>query len=60
MDVNTAAELVDLQLALTLWLRVWDDAHAHPAQRALLAHQAVCWSERVLVLSGLAGQPARA
>lgn len=26
LDVDVAGELVDLQLALTLWLRVWEDA----------------------------------
>ena len=59
LDVDTAAELVDLQLALTLWLRVWEDAQTNPAQRALLAHEANCWSERVLALSGLMTQPAQ-
>ena len=58
LDVDTAAELVDLQLALTLWLRVWEDARTHPQQRALLAHEANCWSERVLALSRLITQPA--
>ena len=53
LDVDTAAELIDLQLALTLWLRAWENARAHPGQRALLAHEATCWSERVLALSGL-------
>ena len=59
VDVDAAAELIDLQLALTLWLRAWENAHAHPAQRALLAHEANCWSERVLALSGLTTQSAQ-
>ena len=53
LDAEAAGELIDLQLALTLWLRVWEAAQAQPAQRALLAHEATCWSERVLALSGL-------
>ena len=57
LDVDVAAELVDLQLSLTLWLRVWEDECAHPAQRALLAYEATCWSDRVLALSGLTTQP---
>ncbi|OFW27685.1 MAG: hypothetical protein A3H97_23075 [Acidobacteria bacterium RIFCSPLOWO2_02_FULL_65_29] len=61
LTVEEAAELVDLQLALTLWLHAWEDTQRHPVQRALLAHQAGCWSERVLVLSGLADHgPAKA
>ena len=53
LDADTAGELVDLQLALTLWLHVWRNAQSHAVERALLAHQALCWSDRVLVLSGL-------
>lgn len=59
LDVDTAGELVDLQLALTLWVRVWEDAQKHAAPRALLAHAATCWSDRVLTLSGLMTQPAQ-
>lgn len=57
MEVEVAAELMDLQLALTLWLHAWEHASAHAAERALMAHQAVCWSDRVLALSGLVSQP---
>lgn len=53
LDVDTAGELIDLQLALTLWVRAWEHARASPVERALLAHQATCWSDRVLALSGL-------
>lgn len=53
LDADTAGELVDLQLALTLWLHAWETARASSAERALLAHQALCWSDRVLALSGL-------
>ena len=57
LQVDAAGELMDLQLALTLWLDVWEHARAHPVQRALLAHEAMCWSDRVVALSGLAAQP---
>ena len=57
LEVDVAGELVDLQLALTLWRDVWGHARAHPVQRALLAHEATCWSDRVLALSGLTAQP---
>jgi len=59
LDIDAASELVDLQLSLTLWLHAWEHAAASPVQRALLAHEASCWSERVLVQSGLLTQPAQ-
>lgn len=57
LDVEAAADLMDLQLALTLWLSAWGDAQAHTVQRALLAHEAAYWSDRVLALSGLTNDP---
>lgn len=56
LEVDAAGELVDLQLVLTLWLHAWEHASSSPVQRALLAHDAVCWSDRVLGLSGLIGE----
>lgn len=50
---DTASQLVDLQLSLTLWLHTWRKAETTPAQKALLAHQALCWSDQVLAISGL-------
>ncbi|MCT7953023.1 hypothetical protein NG798_24810 [Ancylothrix sp. C2] len=52
-EVEIAAELVELQIQLSLWHycigRIWDDG----SQRMLFAEQAKVWSERVLTLSGL-------
>lgn len=52
-EVEIAAELVELQIQLSLWQycmgRIWDDG----SQRMLFAEQAKDWSERVLNLSGL-------
>jgi hypothetical protein len=59
LEVNMAGELLDLQLSLTLWLHAWKHGAVDPIQRALLAHEALCWSDRVLGLSGLLTQPAR-
>ncbi len=59
LEVEVAAELLDLQLALTLWLHAWEHASAHAAERALMAHEAVCWSDRVLALSGLVSPSVR-
>jgi hypothetical protein len=58
LEVEAAGELMDLQLALTLWLYAWEHAYADPVQRALLAHEATCWSDQVLALSGLTTQSA--
>jgi hypothetical protein len=57
LDVGVAAELIDLQLTLTLWLHTWEEAQGHPVQRALLAHEANCGADRMLALSGLTSQP---
>jgi hypothetical protein len=52
-EVEIAAELVELQIQLSVWHyrmgRIWDDS----SQRMLFAEQAKVWSERVLTLSGL-------
>jgi len=53
IEADTASQLVDLQLTLTLWLRAWPEAQASPVQRALLAHQGLYWSDQVLAMSGL-------
>jgi hypothetical protein len=58
VEPEVAGELVDLQLTLTLWVRVWENGRAQPEQRALLAHEANCWSERVLALSKLVTETA--
>lgn len=52
-DLDTAAELVDIQLSLTLWLGGWREASNHASLRAALGHSALCWSDRVLAFSGL-------
>ena len=52
-EVNTAAELVELQIQLARWqynwARIWDDQ----AQRRNVAEQSAAWSQRVLEMSGL-------
>ena len=52
-EPDTASHLMDLQLSLTLWLQIWRKAETTPALKALLAHQALCWSDQVLAISGL-------
>jgi len=52
-DLAIAAELVDVQIGLALWRKIWFEAQHHPGQRALLAWQAKQWSDRLLQMSGL-------
>lgn len=52
-EVETAAQLVDLQRQLAMWQLDWDRIWADQAQRTKIAEQARSWSDRVLDLSGL-------
>ena len=50
---EVAAELVDIQIMLALWQRVWLEAQHSQSQRTLLAFQAKKWSDQILDFSGL-------
>ncbi|MEW6367173.1 MAG: hypothetical protein AB1714_21290 [Acidobacteriota bacterium] len=52
-DPDLAAELVDIQVELALWRRIWTETQPHPLQRTLLSFQAKKWADRVLDHSGL-------
>jgi hypothetical protein len=52
-EIDTAAELVELQVQLALWGCAWDEIWRDSAQRQLLASTSDKWSQRVLALSGL-------
>lgn len=52
-EPEIAAELVDMQRLITLWLKVWDKAYENKTQRTLLSVQAKQWSDRALDFSGL-------
>ena len=54
-DLSTAAELVELQVQLSLWQRTWDKIWQDRAQRQQVATVSGKWSQRVLELSGLLG-----
>jgi hypothetical protein len=54
-DIDTAGELVELQVQLSLWQQAWDDIWQDSAQRQQLASTSDKWSQRVLELSGLLG-----
>ena len=52
-DISTAAELVELQVQLSLWARAWDEIWQNSARRQRVADASGDWSQRVLELSGL-------
>jgi len=52
-ETEIAAELVDIQIMLSLWLKAWPEAQHNQAQRTLLSLQAKKWSDQVLAYSGL-------
>jgi hypothetical protein len=52
-EPEIAAELVDIQRMLSLWVKTWPDAQKNVTQRTLLSVQAKKWSDLVLGYSGL-------
>jgi hypothetical protein len=52
-EVNTAAELVELQIQLARWQRSWPRIWADPVERGKVADHSASWSKRVLEMSGL-------
>jgi hypothetical protein len=54
-DISTAAELVELQVQLSLWQRALGEIWQNSAQRQQVASTSGKWSQRVLELSGLLG-----
>jgi len=52
-DLDVAAELIELQIQLSLWQRAWDKIWPDKTQRQQVASTSNEWSQRVLELSGL-------
>jgi hypothetical protein len=52
-DINTAAELVELQIQLALWERRWPQIWDNLTQRGQVAALSAMWSQRILEMSGL-------
>src|SRR3990172_9192063 len=50
-EPETAAELVHMQILLTLWQRAWAEASHSPQQRLLLSVQAKEWSDKAVDFS---------
>lgn len=55
VPVETAKELVNLQVMLALWRRAWPEAQKSQLQRNLLAVQAKQWSDQVMRYAEQAG-----
>jgi hypothetical protein len=54
-NIDAAAELVQLQVQLSLWERAWKEISQDSAKRQELANSSGKWSQRILELSGLLG-----
>ncbi len=52
-EPEVAADLVDIQVMLSLWRSAWPEAQHHQQQRTLLSFTAKKWADRVLQYSGL-------
>ena len=51
-EPETAADLVDIQVMLSLWRNAWQEAQHSPRQRSILSAQAKIWSDKVLHYAG--------
>jgi hypothetical protein len=52
-EIQTAAQLVELQVQVARWQLTWTNVWNDPLQRKQLAEQSATWSKRVLEMSGL-------
>jgi len=52
-ELSVAAELIELQIQLSLWQRAWDKIWPDTMQRQQVASTSSKWSQRILELSGL-------
>jgi hypothetical protein len=52
-EIQTAAQLVELQVQMARWQWTWVDTWNDPLLRQQLAEQSASWSKRVLDMSGL-------
>jgi hypothetical protein len=52
-EPEVAAELVRIQILLTVWQKAWETASQNPHERLLLSLQAKDWSDKAVDFSGL-------
>jgi hypothetical protein len=50
---EVAAELVRIQILLTVWQKAWKTASQNPHERLVLSLQAKNWSDKAVDFSGL-------
>ena len=55
-EIDTAAELVELQVQLARWKLNWANIWVNTSHRHQVAEQANKWSRRILELSGFLGE----
>jgi len=53
-EPEVAAELVHIQILLTVWQKAWETVSQNPHERLLLSLQAKDWSDKAVDFSGLA------
>lgn len=53
VPLEQKAFLVELQIQLALWHRIWAEVYTDAKERQRLAQQASFWSQKVLEISGL-------
>jgi hypothetical protein len=53
LDPEAAAEMVDIQVMISMWRKSWAKANSDATQRSLLSFLAKKWSDRALDYSGL-------
>ncbi len=51
-EPEIAAELVDIQVMLSLWRNAWQEAQHSPRQRSILSVQAKLWSDKIMQYAG--------
>ena len=52
-EPEVAAELVHMQILLSVWQKAWETASQNPHERLLLSLQAKDWSDKAVDFSGL-------
>ena len=55
LDPEAAAEMVDIQVMISMWRKSWEKANSDDIQRSLLSFLAKKWSDKALDYSGLLG-----
>jgi hypothetical protein len=52
LEPEVAAELVNIQVMIALWRRIWPEAQHNPHHRIILSTQAKLWADQILGFAG--------